>query len=735
MNSGESQNSKVEGSIEANVVSGRGEGFLGNSPYQQNGEASGGGGVRPAPNKEIHDMSLDDNSRSEIIKDGDLKLTAARKDMDLNGCGGSLEEKLKLNGDNDDIRINNENGEAPATVIMPPTANNSSTPPSPRKSANNSTPLNIFSVSPPPQKQNSQSSAASHNNLCASPPPSNTNANSPPSSPDGDDSILMGDPFPPLPPVPQIDRPSALRLAKRLFNLEGFKKQDVSRQLSKKNDFSHIVAELYFNQFNLINLGLDAAIREFLSKCILVGETQEREKVLMYFSQRYLDCNPHLLQTTFRSQDSLHTLTCAVVLLNTDLHNLHNVQMKKMSSKDFSENLTGLNEGENFDPGLVLSLYTSIRNKPLDSWTGSTTTPPAPGGQDNEDPAYDNMGGAVDSNTEDPSSDNQSSRVSATSQVNPANSVSLSGQQAGGINPFLALPDSNGVEYKRGYIVRKCCYDANGKRTKMGKRGWRMFYVTLRDLVLFCFKDEKACEQPGAFSNPQVALRLHSALAHKALDYQKRKHVFRLILADRAQFLFRTTSEEELDAWVTVMNTVTARYSSPPLPAGCSSNTARFQRPLYPSSCSQLSLDQQIQQHQAQLQQVHDQLDELTTADTESTQQQQQETAQQESGNNTANSSAYQQELVKFLLSEKERYKVYILSLQNLQSTPPSNQGALPPPNQGAPPPPSHTTNQDSDFSSRAERDPNLRSHSTPPLHHSDKELLPPPATDSGGGD
>ena len=35
-----------------------------------------------------------------------------------------------------------------------------------------------------------------------------------------------------------------------------------------------------------------------------------------------------------------------------------------------------------------------------------------------------------------------------------ANSVNLGGQQAGGINPFLALPDSNGVEYKRGYIVR-----------------------------------------------------------------------------------------------------------------------------------------------------------------------------------------------------------------------------------------------------------------------------------------
>ena len=36
--------------------------------------------------------------------------------------------------------------------------------------------------------------------------------------------------------------------------------------------------------------------------------------------------------------------------------------------------------------------------------------------------------------------------------------------------------------------ANKICYDANGVKTGLGKRGWRMFYVTLRELVLFCFK-------------------------------------------------------------------------------------------------------------------------------------------------------------------------------------------------------------------------------------------------------
>ena len=47
------------------------------------------------------------------------------------------------------------------------------------------------------------------------------------------------------PPVKIVDIPSANRLAKRLYNLEGFRKSDISRHLSKNNDFSRAVAEEY----------------------------------------------------------------------------------------------------------------------------------------------------------------------------------------------------------------------------------------------------------------------------------------------------------------------------------------------------------------------------------------------------------------------------------------------------------------------------------------------------------
>jgi len=100
-------------------------------------------------------------------------------------------------------------------------------------------------------------------------------------------------------------------------------------------------------------------IRVFLREFALVGETQERERVLSHFSKRYLQCNPNTIPNEGKSykhcvnecasgvhynksntvgcscsdslcelielpclcvSDSVHTLTCALMLLNTDLH-------------------------------------------------------------------------------------------------------------------------------------------------------------------------------------------------------------------------------------------------------------------------------------------------------------------------------------------------------------------------------------------------------------------------------
>lgn len=58
------------------------------------------------------------------------------------------------------------------------------------------------------------------------------------------------------------------------------------------NEFSRAVAEEYLKYFHFEGLTLDEALRLFLKQFSLSGETQERERVLVHFSKRYLECNP-----------------------------------------------------------------------------------------------------------------------------------------------------------------------------------------------------------------------------------------------------------------------------------------------------------------------------------------------------------------------------------------------------------------------------------------------------------
>ncbi|KAG7215002.1 hypothetical protein INR49_022892, partial [Caranx melampygus] len=145
----------------------------------------------------------------------------------------------------------------------------------------------------------------------------------------------------------KADLQAAKRLAKRLYTLDGFRKSDVARHLGKNNEFSQMVAEEYLSHFNFTGMSIDQALRTFLRQFALMGETQERERVLAHFSRRYRQSNPESLDT----EDSVHTLTCAVMLLNTDLHG-NNVG-KRMSCSQFISNLEGLNDGKDFPKDLL----------------------------------------------------------------------------------------------------------------------------------------------------------------------------------------------------------------------------------------------------------------------------------------------------------------------------------------------------------------------------------------------
>ncbi|XP_066469669.1 PH and SEC7 domain-containing protein 3-like isoform X1 [Tiliqua scincoides] len=363
---------------------------------------------------------------------------------------------------------------------------------------------------------------------------------------------------------------AARRLAKRLYHLDRFKRSDVAKHLGKNNEFSRLVAEEYLKFFDFTDMSLDHSLRTFFKAFSLIGETQERERVLVHFSNRYYQCNPN----TISAQDGVHCLTCAMMLLNTDLHG-HNIG-KKMSCQEFIANLQGMNEGEDFPRELLKALYNSIKNEKLE-W-------------------------AVDDEEKKKSPSDGTDEKDNGTQSKAVNRIGNSN------NPFLDIPhDPNAAVYKTGFLARKIHADMDGKKTPRGKRGWKTFYAVLKGTVLYLQKDEYKPDKALSEEDLKNAVSVHHALASKATDYEKKPNVLKLKTADWRVLLFQAQSPEEMESWITKINSVAAVFSAPPFPAAIGSQK-KFSRPLLPASTTKLSQDDQLKSHESKLKQISTEL-------------------------------------------------------------------------------------------------------------------------------
>uniref|UniRef100_A0A1B6MEA4 PH domain-containing protein n=2 Tax=Graphocephala atropunctata TaxID=36148 RepID=A0A1B6MEA4_9HEMI len=256
------------------------------------------------------------------------------------------------------------------------------------------------------------------------------------------------------------------------------------------------------------------------------------------------------------------------MLLNTDLHG--QIIGRKMTCTEFIDNLSELNDGENFPREVLKSLYQAIKSYPLE-W-------------------------ALDDEGEDANS--VKAGVGERGEMPSTLSVGGSGGVVATSKGFFDVPSSQpAIEYKKGYVMRKSCIEPNGKKTPLGKRGWKMFYCTLRDLVLYLHKDEHGFRKSQLSDNLHNAIRIHHSLATKATDYTKKQHVFRLETADQAEYLFQTSDSKELQSWIDTINFVCASFSAQPLP-GAVGSQKKFQRPLLPCSHTKLNLREQLQDHE-----------------------------------------------------------------------------------------------------------------------------------------
>ena len=138
-----------------------------------------------------------------------------------------------------------------------------------------------------------------------------------------------------------------------------------------------------------------------------------------------------------------------------------------MTCNEFIENLSELNDGQNFPKELLKGIYYSIKQEAI-PWAPDLEISPEPvSGQ----PATATAQPQKPARMSLPGSPGEISDLETNGSA-PTTPLPIAiGKTAGGVNPFLSAPDQEtAVNYKKGYVMRTSCMDPNGKKTKLGKR-------------------------------------------------------------------------------------------------------------------------------------------------------------------------------------------------------------------------------------------------------------------------
>ena len=114
-------------------------------------------------------------------------------------------------------------------------------------------------------------------------------------------------------------------------------------------------------------LTLDEAIRVFLSRFALPKEGQKIERVMEFFSEAFYNNNKS--DGECESVDAVFVLAVGIVMLNTDLHNPR--VNNKISLEKFTKQFSGVNNGKDFRPEYLATLYNNIKTNAMKDYTNA----------------------------------------------------------------------------------------------------------------------------------------------------------------------------------------------------------------------------------------------------------------------------------------------------------------------------------------------------------------------------
>ncbi|PYI23582.1 guanyl-nucleotide exchange factor [Aspergillus violaceofuscus CBS 115571] len=133
-------------------------------------------------------------------------------------------------------------------------------------------------------------------------------------------------------------------------------KSAIASVLSQANDDFHKTAlRKYMRGFSFFGDPIDMAIRKLLMEVELPKETQQIDRFLQSFADRYHECNPGI----FANPDQAYFIAFSILILHTDVFNKNN--KRKMQKPDYVRNT----RGEGISEDILECFYENISYTPF----------------------------------------------------------------------------------------------------------------------------------------------------------------------------------------------------------------------------------------------------------------------------------------------------------------------------------------------------------------------------------
>ncbi|GAB7340122.1 hypothetical protein MBLNU457_6606t1 [Dothideomycetes sp. NU457] len=399
------------------------------------------------------------------------------------------------------------------------------------------------------------------------------------------------------------DRQEGETAAKYLERLQAAMSMTViAGTLSKSGDpFYQTVLRSYTRRFAFFGEPIDMSLRKFLLEAELPKETQQVDRVIQAFADRYHECNPGI----FLSADQAYIVAFSLMMLHTDAfnkNNKHKMQrseyIRNLRGQDVSEEVLGclydnicytpfIHFDEEFDlEADKLSAHKSKKAKLKGAMGESVKKPSGPVDPYSLiiDSKLDHLRPSIKDTitVEDPytykTAELESAKIQRTFKntgilqiISARSRPAAFESQATVENPAEAKPGVVDIQVtKVGILWRK------GTKKQKARSPWREWGVILTGAQLYFFKNVSWVKtlmhqhnthqrhavppSPVVFKpaledfRPDALLKIDEAVALLDSSYTKHKHAFALVRQGGEEEIFLADNEDEQNDWLTLIN-------------------------------------------------------------------------------------------------------------------------------------------------------------------------------------